>query len=45
MGYSSQGKHTSQLDFCNKGIMRLAVRYVKSINIDFLSQIRYFSNK
>ena len=27
------------------GIMRLALRSVKSINVDFLNQIRYFSIK
>ena len=45
MAYSSQGSHTGQLDFCNwlaDGIMWLALRSVKSHNVDFLNQIRYF---
>ena len=51
MAYSSQRSHTGQLDFWKligrwqyDRIMWLALRSVKSINVDFLNQLRYFSN-
>ena len=48
VAYSFQGSHTAQLDFWNwqaDGIMWLALRSVKSNNVDFLNQICYFSIK
>ena len=47
--YSSQGDHTGQLDsytwLAEDRIMWLALRSIKSNNVDFLNQIRYFSIK
>ena len=52
MAYSFQGSHNGQENFCNwladgstTGKMWLALRAFKSINVDFLNQIDYFSIK
>ena len=52
MAYSSQGSHAGQLDCC-KTDWQMAVghdnvtniRHIKSINVDFLNLVRYFSIK
>ena len=43
--YSSHGASSINQTSATDGIMRLALRSVKSNNVDFLNQIRYFSIK
>ena len=47
--FFSQGNHTRLLQLTGRwqydGIMRSALRSIKSNNVDFLNQIRYFSIK